>query len=203
MSRMRQLLPLTAAAALLGAAAATAVFVGVDRGGTKTVVRQVTVQSSEPTAASTTPTSVASIYKNTYRGVVEITVTTSTGSGFFGGQQGGTAQGSGFVYDANGHVITNEHVIANSGSIKVKFWDGSTYPATLVGSDASTDVAVLKVDAPASKLHPLTFADSDALQVGDGVVAIGSPFGLEETVTSGIVTALHRQSTAPNHFTID
>jgi putative serine protease PepD len=200
MSRLRTILPLTAAAALLGAAAGAAVVLGVDHARTSTtVVRQVTVQSAQPTAASTTPLSVASIYQQDYRGVVEITVTTPSPFG----DTGGTAQGSGFVYDTSGHVITNEHVVADGGSIKIKFWDGSTYSATVVGSDASTDVAVLKVSAPASKLHPLAFGSSSRLQVGDGVVAIGSPFGLEETVTSGIVSALHRQMTAPNNFLID
>jgi putative serine protease PepD len=202
MSRMRQLLPLIAAAALLGAAAGAAVAVGVGNDHTSTVVREVTVESSQPAAASTTPLSVASIYKQDYRGVVEITVATQSASPF-GDEQSGTQQGSGFVADGNGHVITNEHVVDGGSSITVTFWDGSKYPATLVGSDASTDVAVLKVDAPAAKLHPLTFADSSAVQVGDGVVAIGSPFGLEETVTSGIVSALHREMTAPNHFVID
>jgi putative serine protease PepD len=85
----------------------------------------------------------------------------------------------------------------------VTFWNGKTYSAHLVGSDPSTDTAVIKVDAPASVLHPIVLADSSAVQVGDGVVAIGSPFGLEETVTTGIVSALHRQMTSPNQFTID
>jgi putative serine protease PepD len=100
-------------------------------------------------------------------------------------------------------VITNQHVIDGAESIKVTFWNGKTYSAKLVGSDASTDTAVIKVDAPASMFHPLALADSRAVEVGDEVVAIGSPFGLEETVTSGIVSALHRQMTSPNNFTID
>jgi putative serine protease PepD len=87
--------------------------------------------------------------------------------------------------------------------VSVRFWNGSVYKATVVGSDASTDLAVIKVDAPQSVLHPIAFGDSSKLQVGDGVVAIGSPFGLEETVTSGIVSALHRQMEAPNNFTIN
>jgi putative serine protease PepD len=84
----------------------------------------------------------------------------------------------------------------------VKFWNGSTYKATLVGSDASTDLGVLEVDAPRSLLHPLSLADSGKVAVGDGVVAIGSPFGLEETVTTGVVSAVHRSMTAPNGFSI-
>jgi putative serine protease PepD len=147
------------------------------------------------------------IYKRDAPGVVEITTTESGGSSTFpfgnGGGRSQTAQGSGFVYDSNGDIVTNEHVVDGASSVKVTFSDGSTYTGKVVGKDASTDLAVLRVDAPASKLHPLTLADSSDVQVGDGVVAIGSPFGLEETVTSGIVSALHRQMTAPNNFTID
>ena len=100
-------------------------------------------------------------------------------------------------------MITNQHVVDGAQSVKVTFWNGKTYDATVVGTDPSTDVAVLDVDAPASVLEPLSFTDSSKLEVGDGVVAIGSPFGLEQTVTSGIVSALHRQITAPNDFAID
>jgi putative serine protease PepD len=85
----------------------------------------------------------------------------------------------------------------------VRLWNGATYKATLVGSDSSTDLAVLKLDAPSSVLHPLALGDSSTVGVGEGVVAIGSPFGLEETVTSGIVSALHRSMQAPNNFTIN
>jgi putative serine protease PepD len=85
----------------------------------------------------------------------------------------------------------------------VTFWNGATYSAELVGSDASTDLAVIQVDAPASLLAPLALGDSSELAIGDTVLAIGSPFGLEGTMTSGIVSALHRQMTAPNGFTIN
>ena len=121
----------------------------------------------------------------------------------FGGQQPQQAQGSGFVYDPDGHIVTNEHVVDGATSVSVRFWNGNTYKATVVGSDPSTDLAVIKVDAPQSILSPLAVGDSAKVLVGDGVVAIGSPFGLEETVTSGIVSALHRQMQAPNNFTIN
>ena len=85
----------------------------------------------------------------------------------------------------------------------VKFSDGSTYKATVVGTDPSTDIAVLHVNAPASKLKPLTLADSTKLSVGDGVVAIGNPFGLDGTVTSGIVSALNREITSPDNTPIE
>ena len=167
----------------------------------KTVVRQVTVENSE-TASSATPLSVNEIYRRAYRGVVEITV--STNGAPFGGAPGGAqqAQGSGLVYNANGDIATNQHVVSGASSISVRFWNGKTYDATLVGTDRSTDLAVIKVSAPDSELYPLSLGDSSKLMVGDGVVAIGSPFGLEETVTSGIISALHRSINAPNNFTI-
>jgi len=195
-------------AAILVAAAAigvggAATYAGLAPGGTRTVVRQVTVSNGEP-AANTTGLSVSDIYQRTQKGVVEITVTTTSQStNPFGGQQAQRAQGSGFVYDSNGRIITNQHVVDGATSISVRFWNGKTYKAELVGSDPSTDLAVIKVDAPASVLTPLVLADSNAVAVGDNVVAIGSPFGLENTVTSGIVSALHRQMTSPNNFSID
>jgi putative serine protease PepD len=168
---------------------------------TKTVVRQVTVDNSSP-ASSTSSLSVGQIYRRAYRGVVEITVTSTQSGSPFGASQTQRAQGSGFVYDTDGNVITNQHVVDGATSISVKFSNGATYKATVVGTDASTDLAVIHVDAPSSLLVPLALGDSDKVAVGDGVVAIGSPFGLEETVTSGIVSALHRQIDAPNNFTI-
>jgi len=113
------------------------------------------------------------------------------------------AQGSGWVYDTDGHIVTNDHVVDGATSIKVRFSDGKTYSATTVGTDRSTDLAVIKVDAPSSELYPLSVGDSTQLQVGDGVVSIGSPFGLEETVTSGIVSALHRAIQGQTNFTIN
>ena len=170
---------------------------------TKTVVREVPVGNSAP-AANTSALSIGEIYRRSYKGVVEITVTSEAASPFGGGGQGEQqAQGSGFVYDSNGDVVTNEHVVDGAQSVTVRFWNGDTYKATVVGSDPSTDLAVIKVDAPESILSPLTVGDSTKVLVGDGVVAIGSPFGLEETVTSGIVSALHRQMQAPNNFTIN
>src|SRR5205807_148520 len=85
---------------------------------------------------------------------------------------------------SNGNIVTNQHVVDGASSISVKFWNGSTYTARVVGTDPSTDLAVIHVDAPSSALSPLAMGDSSQLQVGDGIVAIGSPFGLEEPVTS-------------------
>jgi putative serine protease PepD len=156
------------------------------------------VTDAQP-VSSTSTLSVSEIYRRAHRGVVQITVAQSS-PGPFGGAS--TAQGSGFVYDMSGDIVTNEHVVDGASSISVKFWNGKTYKAKLVGSDASSDLALIKVDAPSSVLHPLTVGDSSTVQVGDSVVAIGSPFGLNESVTSGIVSALHRQITAPNNATI-
>jgi putative serine protease PepD len=170
---------------------------------TKTVVRQVTVADAQPASASSA-LSVNEIYRRTYKGVVQITVNSSQSSPFpLGGSQTQTAEGSGFVYDTKGDIVTNQHVVDGATSVSVTFWNGAKYKARVVGSDASTDVAVVKVDAPSSLLVPLTLGDSGTVQVGDGVVAIGSPFGLAETVTSGIVSALHREITSPNGFAIE
>ncbi len=121
--------------------------------GTKTVVRQVTVAGAVPTAAASNQ-SVTDVYDSASKGVVEITVSVGSSGYPYGGQRG-QAQGSGFVYDTTGHVVTNQHVVDGAGSISVMFSNGATYKATLVGSDPSTDLAVLKVNAPASALHPL------------------------------------------------
>jgi putative serine protease PepD len=144
------------------------------------------------------------IYERTYQGVVEITgtLTTNTNTPFGARSQKETVQGSGFVYDANDHVVTNYHVVKGTSSTKVAFVDGSTYTATVVADDPSTDLAVLKVDAPASELYPLALGDSSKAQVGDGVVAIGAPFGLPETVTIGIVSALDRTISSDNSYSI-
>jgi S1-C subfamily serine protease len=137
--------------------------------------------------------SVGEIYRRAGSGVVQITTSTSSGSGL----------GSGFVIDDQGHVVTNYHVIDGAGTIRVSFSNKDTLQAELVGSDPSSDLAVLKVDAGAGALTPLALANSDSVRVGDPVVAIGNPFGLERTVTSGIVSALQRAVTAPNGYTIE
>jgi putative serine protease PepD len=177
-----------AAGALIGAGGGAATYAALSSGNGTTVVRQVTVSDGQP-ASSNGSLSVQSIYRLANKGVVEITA--------------GQGQGSGFVYDSNGHIVTNAHVVAGNSSVSIKFWNGKTYSARVVGTDASTDLSVLKVDAPMSQLFPLALGDSSSLVVGDQVVAIGSPFGLEETVTSGIVSALHREMTSPNNFAID
>lgn len=107
-----------------------------------------------------------------------------------GPQQG---LGSGFVYDKDGHVITNSHVIANADKITVIFPDDTEADATLVGADPDSDLAVLQVDVAADQLQPVTMGDSDGLKVGQFVVAIGNPFGLDGSMTTGIISGLGRQ----------
>jgi putative serine protease PepD len=189
------------AAACLGAGGGAVAYATFHDSGSNTVVKQVTVQQAD--TASSSPLSVNQIYRRAYRGVVEITVTEGGSSSPIPGGGQAQAQGSGWVYDSDGHIVTNDHVVDGATSIKVRFWDGKTYSATVVGTDRSTDLAVIKVDAPSSELNPLAVGDSKELQVGDGVVAIGSPFGLEETVTSGIVSALHRAIQGQTNFTIN
>jgi S1-C subfamily serine protease len=149
------------------------------------------------------------IYRHDGRGVAFIEAQSppeeSSSFGPFGGpsQGGGTATGSGFVIDGEGHILTNNHVVAGAKRIEVKLGASNrTYTARVVGADPATDIALLKVDAPAGQLHPLVLGDSSKVQVGDPVVAIGNPFGLDRTVTSGIVSALQRQIQAPNGFSI-
>jgi S1-C subfamily serine protease len=116
---------------------------------------------------------------------------------------GGTATGSGFVIDSEGHVLTNNHVVEGADEITVKLGESDTpRSAEVIGADPSNDLALLKVDAPASELHPLKLGNSSQVEVGDSVVAIGNPFGLDRTVTAGIVSALQRQIQAPDGFSI-
>jgi serine protease Do len=107
-------------------------------------------------------------------------------------QQYQSALGSGFVWDQEGHIVTNNHVINGADKIEVTFSDGTIMPASMVGSDPDSDLAVLKVDLPAAQLHPMTLADSNAVKVGQLAIAIGNPFGLEGTMTTGIISAVGR-----------
>jgi putative serine protease PepD len=188
------------AIACVGGLIGAVIYAGIGPSGTKTVVSGVTtVDQTQPVVASNA-LSINAIYQRAYKGEVDIKLTTSTNTGF--GTQTGSAEGSGIVYDTKGDIITNEHVIAGGSSITVTFWNGKSYPAHVVGSDTSSDLAVIKVSAPSSEIFPLTFADSSKVQIGDGVVAIGSPYGLAGSVTSGIVSAVNRTINSPDNFSI-
>ncbi len=124
-------------------------------------------------------------------------VTGTNGQGGLGRQGNGqvvpVAEGSGFIWDASGHIVTNNHVVTGADRITVTFSDGSSYGAKLVGTDPNTDLAVIQVTgAPASLLKPITVGDSTQVKVGEMVVAVGNPFGLANTMTTGIVSAISR-----------
>jgi S1-C subfamily serine protease len=188
------------AAVAAGSGLGAGVSAALDPETPRTVLRGA---EAEPVAATSTTNSVNSVYRATRDAVVEITVTGAAEPTPFGGEEQQRGQGSGFVIDEEGHVVTNQHVVDDAQSLNVTMRDGSRYTATVVGSDPSTDLAVIKVNAPASKLTPLELGDSSAVRVGDAVIAIGSPFGLDGTVTTGIVSALSREVEAPNNFAID
>jgi putative serine protease PepD len=191
------------AAALVGAGVgAGAVALAHDGASAPT---QVATAAPSVANASASTSSVGQIAKAATPSVVEIdSVQAASSSPFPQDQQGGgTAEGTGFVYDTKGDIVTNQHVVSGATSVTVKFSDGSSYKATVVGTDPTTDLAVLHVDAPASKLAPLAHGDSSKVAVGDGVVAIGNPFGLDGTVTSGIVSAVNREIISPNNAPIE
>jgi S1-C subfamily serine protease len=184
--------------------------------GTTTTVREVAaplpspISLNEPAAARAGALSVNAIYRHAAPGVVQVTATqvVSTSSvdpfGFaFPAQQKSQALGSGFVIDKAGHIVTNYHVVEHAGSVDVSFSNNESLKAKVVGADPSTDIAVLQVDAHARALTPLALGNSDAVRVGDAVVAIGNPFGYDRTVTAGIVSALQRVIRAPNSYSID
>jgi len=122
--------------------------------------------------------SLAALYQSVLPGVVAIRT--------------GTSSGSGFIFDDEGHIVTNQHVVEGSSEVEVAFSSGFKVFGTVIGTDVDADLAVVKVDAPTGEIHPLTVGDSDALQVGQSVVAIGNPFGLNGTMTLGIISGLGR-----------
>jgi putative serine protease PepD len=206
-SKPRRTAATLAAAVLLGGAGGAAttalIFEPSDRSSAPPAATS--ASAALPIADGDSSTSASAIYSKVKSGVVEITATKQQAAAQLGGQQGGTAQagGSGFVVDDAGHIVTNQHVVDGANSIEVAFADGTKAKAKVVGQDASSDVAVIQVEGvDAANLHPLSWADSSKVQVGDSVVALGSPYGLEGTLTAGIVSALNRSIEAPNNYTI-
>src|SRR3954468_19107270 len=142
------------------------------------------------------------VYENAKDSVAYITSQiTQQSDNPFGGTQSGVATGSGFVVSSDGYIVTNAHVVEGATKVSVKVGDGKTQSARIVGQDASTDLALLKIDA--SGLKPLTLGNSDTAEVGDPTYAIGNPFGLDRTLTTGVVSALQRQISSPNGYSID
>jgi putative serine protease PepD len=147
------------------------------------------------------------LYANANPGVVDITsrgITSSSDSGSpFGGSGGSeTATGTGFVVDGKGHIVTAAHVVQGASSISVKFQDGTTRTAKVLGTDEATDVAVLAVDPSGLTLHPLALGSSASLSIGDQVAAIGDPFTYDRSLSTGVVSGLDRTISAPNGFTV-
>ena len=171
-------------------------------GGDTTVVREPTAPPTTTTTAPAKTTAVADIYARVAAGVVFVQANSGRGQLPFPGG-GRAASGSGFVVDEQGHIVTNDHVVQGATQYRVRFGaHGKPLVAKLLGTDPSADLAVLQVDPKQADLQPLRLGASDRLRPGDLAIAIGSPFGLEGTVTSGIVSALGRTITAPNGFSI-
>jgi S1-C subfamily serine protease len=136
------------------------------------------------------------VYAASNKSVVNIT-TEAEGGGFFGDETS-TGTGSGFVLDKHGRILTNLHVVQGASSVRVTLADGARHEAKIIGADATIDVAVLLIDVPPEQLIPLTLGDSARLLVGQKILALGNPFGLERTLTSGIISSLDRSMKAKN-----
>jgi len=200
------------AAVAVGAVAAAGGF-----SASTTTVRELLAQPSRETARfaqATRQLTIHEIYVRAAPGVVQVTATSRVSAepnpfldpfGFGGPTvQTQRALGSGFVLDKSGDIVTNFHVVQGANSVEVSFSDNEHRPATIVGRDPSTDLAVLRVKGLTSRaLTPLTLGDSDRVQVGDSVVAIGNPLGEDRSITAGIVSALQRRIYAPNGAPID
>jgi S1-C subfamily serine protease len=208
---MKRMFAIPFVAALIGGGIVVAVIAATTGLGTtqKTVT---VVQQSSPIAPSnasqqSTGLTPHQIYERDAPGValVTSTIVKQVESPFsLGGesQEQGTATGSGFVIDSNGTILTNWHVVENAVKIEVSFEHGKTVEAKVVGKDPSNDLAVLRIPTEGLTMHTLTLGSSSKAQVGDPVLAIGNPFGYDRTLTTGVISALQRQITSPNGFTI-
>jgi putative serine protease PepD len=201
----KALLTLAAAAVLGAAGGAAVVAVAGDGGHAATTTIETTrgpqVRIADGGGANGTLTA-AQVYAHAKGSVAFITSRVAQESPF-GGTHESEATGSGFVVSKQGLIVTNAHVVEGATAVTVKVGDGATHPATVVGRDESTDLALLRVDDSAGETFtPLQLGDSSSLRVGDATYAIGNPFGLDLTLTSGVVSALDRQIDAPNGFAI-
>jgi S1-C subfamily serine protease len=209
--QQRRMLLVGLVSVVLGAGAAVGIVEGFDLGGghTSTVVEEAPLAAHDDTSNSGDGGLTArDIYKRDAPGVVYIKaqVVQRTQSPFDFGlpqEQQGTATGSGFVIDKDGTILTNAHVINGASKVTVQFADKQQVDAKVLGKDESTDLALLKVEPANLKLVPLALGTSRTVQVGDPAVAIGNPFGLERTLTTGVISAVHRPIQAPNGFQID
>jgi putative serine protease PepD len=175
---------------------------------TTTTVTEATTAAAAQRSDASGGLDARTLYANANPGVVDITSRGISSSGNsaspFGGpnQSGSTATGTGFVVDGKGHVVTAAHVVEGASSISVKFQDGTTRTAKVLGTDEATDVAVLSVDPSGLTLHPLALGSSASLSIGDQVAAIGDPFTYDRSLSTGVVSGLDRTISAPNGFTV-
>src|SRR5581483_9907671 len=199
---------LVAATALLAGLAGAAVGVAIERasgGESAATTARASVRTGTLTSVTTTAPvlTAAQIAASAAPGVVSIVATANLSApGSPREPSEAAVEGSGFVLELQGHILTNQHVIAGASKIHVTFANGMKVHAKLVGSDRLLDLAVLSVTVPRSTLHPLPLGSSASLRLGDPLVAIGNPFGYERSVSAGIVSGLRRQIVAPNGFTI-
>jgi S1-C subfamily serine protease len=203
MAHMNRIASFVAGAAAVGLIVAVLALAGAF-GGDSTVVSAQSTPTPSATAAPGRAGNVADVYARVSQGVVFVQANSGKGELPFPGG-GRAASGSGFVIDGDGHVVTNDHVVEDATQYRVRFGEnGDPIKAELLGTDPSADLALLKVDPDdvGEPLHPVMLGASEELRPGDPAIAIGSPFGLEGTVTSGIVSALGRTIQAPNGFSI-
>jgi S1-C subfamily serine protease len=208
--RSRELIPVAVVSAAVGCAAAVGIVAALHLGGghTTTVVQQAPLQGQSASSGDGGGLTPRDIYKRAAPGVVFIraAVVEQTPSPFdfgFPQEQRGEATGSGFAIDRDGTILTNAHVVAGATKVQVQFADKRIVDARILGRDESSDLAVLKVHAKRDELPPLPLGSSRSVQVGDPTIAIGNPFGLERTLTTGVVSATKRTIQAPNGFEID
>jgi len=203
-SRLSNLFFVFLGAAAVGLVIAVLAVAGVFDQTERVVTRQAPEQTTQIAQPKATVGSVSDIYAKVSGGVAFIQASGAGGGSPLGGPQG-EASGSGFLLDGSGRVVTNEHVVSAGSRFSVRLGaDGDPLPAKLLGKDASTDLAVLEVDAGSvpKTSKPIALAASGSLRPGDSAIAIGSPFGLSGTVTTGIISALDREIESPNGFPI-
>jgi putative serine protease PepD len=209
--RRLALLALPFAVGAAASAASFAVLTGTSSSApSPTIPASVSAGTRDAVARTTTQYDAQTIYTRDSPGVVEVNVTEKAPRSTFegvpplvpGNSSSTQAEGSGFVFDRNGDIVTAAHVVTGASKITVTFGNGKIATATLVGSDPSSDTAVITVDAPSSELTPLALGDSAKVVPGEGVVAIGAPFGYPDSITAGIVSATGRGIQAPNGYTI-
>ena len=202
------------AVAVLGGAAAlggAALFGGLGGKTTERVLVESSGRNAPTSFAQGQPLTINQVYRRDAPGVVQITSTSVVNlppDPFFSNpfapqKQEQQSLGSGFVIDKAGHIVTNYHVVQGARTVKVSFSSNENVTARVIGTDPSTDIAVLQIGTHSRALTPLPWGDSDTVQVGDSVVAIGNPFGYTRSATAGIVSAVDRPLTAPNDFPID